>query len=245
MGGRVTLSNVRQWADDLRRAIAQRAATEAKLHDTYYNAVTTENRQHAEALEALTAAYEVETAELTARLTETHDALVESWDNDLASFDASTAEQQRSLARTYEAERSSAEKKRQDTEWMVGSILDDQADDSPQQHLIRLQSQTTSAAAEMQQAVSKAERQRVEALAHLARCRMSLEPSPIEPPEPVESLKLLQDRCLGAAQEADVPYQRLMRQWLPYLFRGVTPVIVAIVVAVGLAAGVWVGVTPE
>lgn len=245
MGGRVILSHVRQWADELRRAVEQRAATEVQLQETYANQMTAENRAHAETLEALRAAYDAEAVTLDQQLTEQHSALVDRWDEELAELETSASTQQRSLAQNYEAERVAAEKKRQDTEWLVGSLLDDQADDSPQQHLVRLQAQTASAAAEMQQAVSKAERQRVEALAHLARCRLSLEPAPIEPPEPVEDLKLLQERCLSAAQETELPYRRLMRQWLPYLFRGTTPVVVSIVIAASVGAGSWIGFAPE
>ncbi len=244
MGRPVTVREVQQWANVLRQRVAHRAETETQLQTNYHDAVTSENRQHAAALEALQQAYSAEESELEARLAETHRALVEQWDDDIQAFEADANHQQRTLAQSYEVERSTAEKKRQDTEWLVGSLLDDHADDSPQQHLSRLQAQTASTAAEMQQAVSKAERQRVEALAHLARCRLSLEPSPIEPPEPVDDLKLLQERCLEAAREADHPHRRVMRQWLPYLFQGMTPFVVAAVAGVSLATGVWMGVSP-
>lgn len=244
MGG-FHLQNVQQWSADLLQRIARRAETEERLQSSYHDGVTAENSQHSAALAALNQAYDAEQAELESRLENDHTNLVSHWEIELQSFENTANEKQRSLSRTYESERSAAEKKREETEWLVGSLLDDEADDSPQQHLARLQAQTTSSAAEMQQAVSKAERQRVEALAHLARCRLSLEPSPIEPPEPVDDLKLLQERCLQAAQEAERPHRQLMRQWLPYLFQGATPFVTSIVMAAGLGAGTWFGVTPE
>ncbi len=244
MGG-FHFQNVQQWSADLFERIARRAKTEADLHAAYHDGVTAENQQHATALAALNQAYDAEQADLESRLESQHVNQVAHWNTELQSFESAANEKQRTLSRTYESERSAAEKKREETEWLVGSLLDDQADDSPQQHLARLQSQTAGSAVEMQQAVSKAERQRVEALAHLARCRLSLEPSPIEPPEPVDNLKLLQERCLEAAQEADRPHRKLMRQWLPYLFQGMTPFVTAVVVAAGLGGGLWMGVSPE
>ncbi len=245
MTGSLTLQNMQRWSADLLQGIARRAETEAKLQSDYHEGVTAENRQHAAALSALNEAYDAEQTELESRLERDHAALVAHWEVERQSFEDRANEKQRAFSRSYETERAEAEKKRQETEWLVGSLLDDEADDSPQQHLARLQTQTAGAATEMQQAVSKAERQRVEALAHLARCRLSLEPSPIEPPEPVEDLKLLQERCLQAAEEADRPHRQLMRQWLPYLFQGMTPFIATVLLAAGMGAGAWFGVAPQ
>lgn len=244
VSGSFQLQHIQQWSADLRKQIAHRVETETRLQTSYHDGVTAENLQHAAALAALTEAYDAEQVELERRLESDHEHRVTHWAAELQAFESEVSLKQKTLSRTYESERADAEKKREETEWLVGSLLDDEADDSPQQHLARLQSQTNSAAAEMQQAVSKAERQRVEALAHLARCRLSLEPSPIEPPEPVDDLKLLQERCLQAAEEADRPHRQLMRQWLPYLFQGMTPFIASVIIAAGLGTGAWFGVTP-
>lgn len=240
-----TLDSLRAWGAALTQLVARRAAREAEIVATYHQEIRNENRQHEAAFQELTTAYDQERAELESSLNQQQATLVRCWDDVNEDRETEFAARQRELTQWFEEQRAAAFKQRQDAEWLVGSVLDDNSADSPLQSLIRFRAMLTNGAAEMQSAVMAAEQWRDGALAYLARCRMSTEPQPIEPPEPVDMLEPLMERCLEAARTAEQPYQRIQRMWLPRLFAGFTPLLVFVLLAGGLGGGAWLGITPE
>ncbi len=242
---RPNLEVARHWSGTLLSLIERRSSAEAALQSHYQEASTSERKQHAEAVAALTAAYDSEQAETEALWQGRQRDVETRWQTVIDAFDASTQQRFRALEHQYETDRTAAEQRRQETEWLVGSMLDDQAEDSPLQRIQRLRTQISGTETELHLASMSAERRRIDSTAWLARCRMSTEPTPIEPPEPITDLTLLQERCLEAAATTEAPARQLRSMWLPRLFLGPTPYLLWIALTGALAGGAFVSITPD
>jgi hypothetical protein len=240
----VLLADEIQWSQELRRLVAERAAAERELTERQQRELADENRSYAEAVEQITAAYDAEATALADRLTSERDRWADDWNATWTAREREIRETLADIDERYRGDLETAQKQRDETLWLVGSVLDETAAESPLQQLERLRAQIEGTQSHLETVVAGVDELREQAIALLARCRMSTEAPAIESPTLVDDLNQLRDQCLAAAQQAEMPFRALQRAWMPRLFFGGWPVLAWLLIAAAVAGPLWLLLDP-
>jgi energy-coupling factor transporter ATP-binding protein EcfA2 len=233
------------WLREARDLTTQRVSALAAAQRHYDTELEAERKLYAECSRQLVAAFDAEGAELE----ETHAAAYATaeahWTNELRQLTATTNAAIHEVDQRHDAELAAATASRDETTWLVGSLLDDGSADSPRQQLARLHAQIDGTEQQLQEAVRKAVDLRTDAAEYLDRCRLSTEVGLLEPTNPPKSLSGLQERCLEEVAQVEAPCLRLRRLWLPKCFIGVRPFGLWLLIGAALAGPVWWFVEPQ
>jgi len=244
-GALVLLPDEQHWSRELLRLVAERSAAETELTERHRREIADEERGYAEVVEQITAAYDAEAADLAARLTSIRDAATERWN---AAWNARETAVRNALAdidHRYQSELDAARQKRDESHWLIGSVLDESSAESPLQQLQRLRSQVEGTHSHLESTVAEVDRLREAALAHLVRCRMSTDAPPLDAPSLVDDLQQLAETCLDAARQVERPARALRQAWLPRLFSGFWPMAAWVLLSAALAGPTWIFVEPR
>lgn len=232
------------WSRRLRELALTRAADVEALVARLEAARQHELRAYQEARRQILAAFDAEGAELVAHHRNAYLAAAADWSQQLSQVEVSASQAVEEVESRYAAERAAAQASRDETTWLVGSLLDEQSTDSPRQVLQRLHVQIDGTESILQEAVRSAENLRKQAVAYLGRCRISSEVGLTEPIPPPVSLQGLQEQCLQEVQLVEQPYRQLQRLWLPRCFAGATPVLLWLALAAAISGPVWWWIDP-
>lgn len=230
---------VEAWSRRLKQLVAERATAEESAKSARSLATRTERKAYEEAVRQQESQGSLQEARLLEEIQQSESAALTSWNQQLRELDVSVQTAIQEVEDRYHSERAAAQSSRDETTWLVGSLLDEGAANSPRQQLQRLHAQMDGAEAILQEAIRRAETVRTNAADYLERCRLSTEVGLLEPAPPVNSLSALQDRCLEEVELVERPYQQLLRMWLPRCFAGITPVLLWLGMAVLLAGPAW------
>ncbi len=240
-----SISAEEDWSRQLRQLAVARAADAEALITRLDIERQRELRAYQDSRKQIFAAFDEEGESLVTRHRSTYLAAVADWSQQLSRLETSATAAVEEVERRYSAERAAAQASRDETTWLVGSLLDEQSTDSPRQVLQRLHVQIDGTESILQEAVRSAEGLRKQAVAFLERCRLSTEVGLTEPNAPPVSLQALQERCLEEVQQVEQPYQQLMRLWLPRCFAGATPFFLWLSLAAAMAGPTWWWVDPS
>jgi DNA segregation ATPase FtsK/SpoIIIE, S-DNA-T family len=236
---RLTTAEARDWSQRLRTLVRDRAAAERAAIEHRSDALRTERADYERAYAAVVAALEAERQELADRYRGAHEDAGQAWEDALRHQAEEAAAAITDCESRHDRELQAAQKRRDETVWLVGSLLDEQSADSPLQQLHRLESQVEAAQQELQQAVAEADALSRQALAYVESCRLSTEVGLTEPQMPPPDLVSLRELCLQSARDVEAPYHRLMGMWLPRLYVGLRPVGVFLLLTACLGGGLW------
>uniref|UniRef100_A0A7C4LJT5 Cell division protein FtsK n=1 Tax=Schlesneria paludicola TaxID=360056 RepID=A0A7C4LJT5_9PLAN len=243
-GFEVYLDDEQRWTDEVLRLVAERTATETELTARQRAELAEEERSYAEVVAQVTAAYEAEAAALTQQLASRRDEATERWNADWTARETTLRTTLAEIEHRYQTEFEAARSKRDETLWLVSSVLDESSGESPLQQWQRLRSQIEGTQARLESLTAEVDTLRDQALAWLGRCRMSTDVPPIPAPALTDHLPQLADTCAEAVAEAHRPAAALRRAWLPRLFSGFWPLLAFLVVAASVAAPLWLLLDP-
>jgi len=242
---RLTTAELREWSQRLRSLVAERVSAETAAIESRTEAHREEQADYQRTFSQVLAALDAERQELAERYRAAREHAEAAWttalDHQAAMAEAALAECEERFAN----DRNAAQQRRDETVWLVGSLLDDKSDDSPLQQLHRLESQVEGAQQELRQAVESADGLRQQALEYLESCRLSTEVGVTEPAAPPADLTMLRDACLQAARDAEAPYRRLMSLWLPRLFVGLRPLALFLLLTAAIGGLSWWLLDPD
>lgn len=235
----LTIDAEADWSVRLRQSVAERAQREQAIQQQYRDDQRLERQAYQATYQQLVGAFDAEAESLNEQQQLAWDAAVARWAEELRQHDLQTRASIAEIEQRFESEQAAARSSREETTWLVASLLDESATDSPRQQLMRLHHQIDGTESVLQEAVRRADFLRTESANYLERCRMSTEVGVFEPEPPPNTLVALQERCLSEVQLVEQPYLKLQRLWLPKLFAGFNPVLVWIFLVVSLGGPAW------
>ena len=227
------------WLKQLRQAVEERVAAERNWQERTAVIRREEQQAHRQAEKQLTTTYDTTIQDAYEQQQTLYLQAANYWVEQLEELESVTAAAIEEIEDRYNNERRAAQSSRDETTWLVGSLLDEQSSDSPRQQLARLHAQIDGTEAVLQDAVREAEDIRVQAAEYLDYCRLSTEVGISEPAPPPTSLTALQQRCQEEVQRVQQPYRQLRRLWLPRLFSGFRPFFAWLLLAALMAAPTW------
>lgn len=233
------------WSLRLRKLVERRAELEQSIQSHHRDSQREEQRDYETARRQLTQAFDAETQELLEQQQQVWLTASARWTKQLDELQAETRASIAEVEQRFESERAAAQSSREETTWLVASLLDESATDSPRQQLLRLHHQIDGTESVLQDAVRRASQIRTESANYLERCRMSTEVGVFEPEAPPHTLTALQERCLAEVQLVERPYLKLQRLWLPKLFAGFNPFVAWLFLASAIAVPIWLWLPPD
>jgi DNA segregation ATPase FtsK/SpoIIIE, S-DNA-T family len=229
-----SLTQAEAWLTQLRQLVEQRAQALSQTTEATRTSRQDELRLYRELREQLLGVLDHEAAEMVDRQTVAESTASRQWEQQLQELAAQTNLAIHEIDRRHDAELAAAVASRDETTWLVGSLLDEQAVDSPRQQLARLHAQIDGMEQTLQDAIRTAEDLRVNAADYL-----------LDPVKPPSSLDALQERCLEEVQLVEAPCRELKRLWLPKCFRGFTPLCLWLLMGVVIGGPVWWFLDPQ
>lgn len=238
------LVDEQRWATELQQLLAERSACEAELTARQRAELAEEQRSYAEVIAQVTAAYEAEAAALTQQLSTCREQATERWNADWLACETAFRQRLAEIEHEHQTRLDEARQQRDETLWLVSSVLDESSAESPLQQWQRLRSQLEGTQAHLEELLQQVDALREQALHILARCRLSTETPPVDTPVLVDDLSQLAETCADAVAAAQRPASALQHAWLPRLFSGLWPVLAFALLTAAVAVPVWLGVDP-
>lgn len=232
------------WLRRLRELVERRSRTASECQQHRDEQTREEQDAYRTARRQLESSLQQERDRLAAEFQAHHAGAEAHWAQQLTDLKNATRAALRDVDERLEEEQAAAQNSRDETTWLVGSLLDEQATDSPLQQMQRLHAQIDGAETVLHEAVRKAEQQRTQSAEYLERCRLSTEVGLFEPAPPPTTLAGLQERCLEEVELVEAPYKQLRKMWLPRCFRGLTPGLVWLGITLVLALPAWLLLDP-
>jgi len=241
----LTIDAEAAWSVRLRNLVADRATREQAIQEQHRTDRRDEQKAYELAYRQLTQAFDSESQDVVEQQQQVWLAASDRWAQQLRELEISTRASITEIEQRFESERAAAQSSREETTWLVASLLDEAATDSPRQQLMRLHHQIDGTESVLQEAVRRASHLRNESANYLERCRMSTEVGVFEPETPPNLLQALQERCLAEVQLVEQPFMKLQRLWLPKLFAGFNPLLAWFILAMSLGGPAWWWLPPE
>lgn len=241
----LTIDAQAAWSVRLRQLVADRAAREQAIQEQHRHDRREEQQAYEAAHRQLAQAFDAESQGVIEQQQQIWLAASARWSQQLSELESSTRASITEIEQRFESERSAAQSSREETTWLVASLLDEAATDSPRQQLMRLHHQIDGTESVLQDAVRRASHLRNEAANYLERCRMSTEVGVFEPEPPPNTLQTLQERCLAEVQLVEQPFVKLQRLWLPKLFAGFNPLLAWFILAMAIGGPAWWWLPPS
>ena len=245
MTDELTLANERQLLQTLLERVSVRVAIEKEIESRHAAEIATESGQYQTVFQHLTDSYEAEQTHLD----QTRESQLAESDRRCQSELAGVqTEYQRILSEAedyYTKETESATKERDESVWLVSSLLDDDTEGSPLQRLLNAHSTFAAAEIELTTGMQSLEAGYDQVVTFLQRSHLLSEP--IEPESSVEkgAVDAMKSACLAAINACDPLRQQILGRVLPRLFMGFVPIVLFALIA-GLVFGlVWGLLNPE
>lgn len=240
----LTVDREKELFRELLDGIAARAEREQAIEARFAEDTAQEDAAYADAARQLTEAFEEERRAVEQDRETTLTRITERFELDYHTAEAEFRDIVREAEERYEAETAAATRERDDAEWLVRSLLDEDAEGSPQQRLATLRTLTSGAETQMAAEADELDRARQQSVERLQACRMWSDPTPPTPSALPSGRDELRERFSEAVQAAHFPLQRLRRRILPRLFGGWLPLIVFAALFGGLFGAIWLAVDP-
>ncbi|MBC8117711.1 MAG: hypothetical protein H7062_25255, partial [Candidatus Saccharimonas sp.] len=216
--------------------VADRARREQEIESLHASDVSGEQRQYHEVFQLLTSTYEAEQASLQQSHVTQREAVEARWQSEAAAVEAQFREVLEEIDLRHADETTRAQKERDEAAWLVGSLLDEDTDDSPRARLQVLQSGTVASRIELETALKSLDGWYRQSTEFLQGSRLLGEAVPPPPSTLPPDMTGLHQKCVESVRQAEPLYHGLMGRVLPRLFQGFWPV-VAFVVLSGLLFG--------
>lgn len=244
MTDELTLANERQLLNTLLERVGERAATEQAIESQHAAEVSSEQAQYHTVFQLLTDNYDAERTKLDAD----HESEVSScdgrWQSESAVVQAEFQQVLTGIEERFERETAAATKERDDSIWLVSSVLDDDTEGSPLQRLQQTQAAYTAAELELKSGLLGLDAGYDQVVKFLQRSHLWAEP--VEPPSsvPMSTVDAMKSACLAAMEKSEPVRRRILGRFLPILFRSVVPVLFFLLISSVLFGLIWCLVDP-
>lgn len=239
-----SIDHYRQVLRDLQSGVAERRRTEQELAEFESSEDGASLRKLEQTLRALTDQFH----QSIAAANEKYDAERQSLDDrNQAETDAALDEYGQSVGHSglqIDAEREQVDRKYQENCWLLASIHDDKAENSPQWQFERLASQFQQSRESLAQQWNAAEALQTQALALVEKRRQRVEPQCVVP-TPSRNRDEASRRFAAATHEVPERLERLKQQVMPRLFQGLVFVPAAVLVWSALFAFIAFAIDPQ
>ena len=209
--------------------MAHRAQREREIESRHAAEVSNEQRQYHEVFQLLTSTYEAEQAALQQEHVSQRNAVEERWQAEATAIDAKFREVLEEIDARHEDETTRAQKERDEAAWLVGSLLDEDTDDSPLAKLQALQSGTVASRIELETALKSLDGWYQQATKFLQRCRLLGEAVPPPPSTLPLDMTGLHQKCVESVRQSEPLYHSLISRLLPCLFQSFLPAVVFVI----------------
>lgn len=244
MSDELNLANERLILRTLLERVSLRLAAEHDIESRHATDVTVENRQYQDAFQHLTDSYNA--AQI--HLDQTREAQLTDSDQRCQSESAVVqTEYQRILNEAEERftrETESATKERDDSVWLVSSLLDDDTDGSPLQRLVQAQATFAAAEIELKTGMESVEAGYERVVKFLQRSHIWSEPGESQPQVERASVDAMKSACIAAINASEPLRRNILGRFLPHLYMGFAPLIFFLLIAGGLFGVLWGLVDP-
>lgn len=241
----LTLEQVRVLLRRLLALVADRVQREQSVEKHHVAAVLNDQRQHDEVLNQLTLAYHSEMAslqqdqgtqqvELESRWRAEAETVADEYRRATVEVDSLHAEETGLALREFD-----------EATWLVGSLLDDDTDDSPLTRLQALQSGALASRTELQTALTSITGWCKHSTEYLKRSRLLSRfeaPTASDLPADAEKLHRL---CVESLRQAELLDRKLAQSVLPRLFSGFWPVVWFLILGSVLLVAIRVFIDPK
>ncbi|GIX03961.1 MAG: hypothetical protein KatS3mg113_0967 [Planctomycetaceae bacterium] len=219
------------WQDQMRRAEAL-LARKQQIETQAEWAASQEHTEFERVRTTWEQASQAEFRQLEESFEQQQVSLEQAWLEECAQSDRALSERLSQIDNEYQQQLEQARQRRDEAEWLVGTMLDADAPDSPQHLADRYRQQWETMHAVLEQRLTQFEQQQQELLSELAQARFVLGSQTQPIPKGPEALELLAQQCLQALEQGAhiIHTLRRMRHWR--LFRGFVPFFLSL----GLAA---------
>jgi len=240
----LTIANERQLLNTLLVRVGERVATEQAIESQYAAEVSAEQAQYNNVFQLLTENYDAERTKLDADHESALSSCDERWQSESAVVQAEFQHVLTGIEERFEREMAAATKERDDSIWLVSSVLDDDTEGSPLQRLQQAQAAYSAAEVEVKTGLQALDAGYDQVVTYLQRSHLWAEPT--EPPStvPMSTVDAMKSVCLAAMEKSDPLRRRILGRFLPKLFRSVIPVLVFLMISGVLFGVIWGLVDP-
>lgn len=218
LGDRKTES-VGEYVRQLRAAIAERAAAEASLESNFGGAQQALDEKARLLVEEVERKYASCQADAQERFEAARDEAAGRYETEYNAVAAAMQSALQTLDRQYEQDTAAIESERDDARWMVTSVLDDDAEDSPKRKLKNFKAQISAAKEQMETDTAEAQAAHDD-VAELLRKRRQWWDVAAQPVEPTGERSAAHERFQAAATGARETIAAIRRRFLSRLLAG-------------------------
>jgi DNA segregation ATPase FtsK/SpoIIIE, S-DNA-T family len=238
------LQQQRDWVARLQAAVVRRDTELNGLNADYLSAIQDEQLEFQQAQSELSDSFSAEYTAFASASADRQDELVRWVDDETARLQAGYAVAVSQIDKRHQEQVDEATRQRNDAQWLVSSLLDEHATDSPQQRLQRLNAATTALDGELAQVEHDAENLQTRMAERVRRWRILSE----WPPAAAEAIttppQTLVEELRQNWQSIQQRAARLLSLRLPWIFSGVAPFLLFLLMAGTLTATVLLFVQP-
>lgn len=228
----------------LLEGIAERAQAEQTAQSRASSGVSALNQEYEAACGELRALFEQNRADLERIRSTAYDELTARFDAEQRSTEAEYHQAVRGIQSRFESTTAAALQERDDAKWLVNSVLDEKAENSPKQKLHLLKEQLAKTDAQLRSDWQAVEEAQLAATALLAERRQLRESPPPVPPALPTDREELRQHCTDAATAAQYQLGRLRQQAVPRLFIGMRPWLILLFLSGALFAAIFAALDP-
>ncbi len=241
----LTVEHERQLVKRLVDLVADRTQREHVIEARHATEISEEQQQYQQVFQLLSENYEAEFTTCQRDHSVKRAAVEERWQGEAATVQEQYEQTLTSFDERWQAEKDSAQRERDESGWLLASLLDGDTSDSPLARLQALQTGMAATRTELEMALNSLDGWYRGATDYLQRCRLLGESTPPEPSTLPADQTSLHQTCLESLREAEPIQRQLKRRMLPRLFRGVGPLLVFALLSGILSGLIWLAVPPS
>lgn len=240
----LTADYERDLVSRLRKLVDDRIRRETDIERQHADSSLAERQQYQDVFDALTSSYDLELQSLEESRTLQLSSITQRAQSTLTAVQEEFEQVLRDIDSRTETERESAIRERDESRWMLSSLLDGDTSDSPLARRQALESGMAASRTELELATRTLEGWTQASADFLRRCRILGETAAPDPVALPVDLAGLHQAGVDAFRAGEPVQRRIMRRVLPRFFRSFWPVLLFAVSAAVASGLVWAFVPP-
>lgn len=235
----LTVENERQLVKRLQHLVTDRAMREQEIETIHASEISGEQQQYQQVFGLLTESYDAELAANQESSVAHAEAIETRWSSEAATVQNQFEEATEAIEAQWQAEKDDAQTEHDEAGWLLASLLDGDTSDSPLSRLQALKSGLVASRTELETALAALNEWYRTAAHFLQKCRIVGEITQPPPSALPVDLTGLHQSCVEAMRQSEPIQRRIMKRFLPRLFRGVWPLLMFVLCSAILAGLIW------